>query len=322
MQLVGIVTPRTYLRFVMTQKSPSHITAHLGLLLVALIYGANYFLAKLAMKEISPMAAVGIRGAVGLVVFWIYHLVAVKEKIKEKKDFGLLILCALFGVVINQQMFLLGLSKTTPINAGVLMITTPVFVFVIGFISRREKVTWYKLVGLALAFVGAFFLVQMNKGEKISFSDETLQGDLSIIVNAVSYAIYLVLVKPLVVKYNTFTIVKWLFIFGGGLNVLIGLPAMAQVDPFALSGQAWIGMATLVIGATLIAYFVNAWAMKKVQPSAVGAYIFVQPVFVTLVTLILFQGEVTGVKLLTIAAIIGGVYLVSLFRPELGRTKT
>lgn len=274
------------------------------------------------MEEITPMAAVAIRGLVGLVAFWVYHAIAVKEKVTVRKDFVLLFLCAIFGVVANQQMFLHGLSKTTPINAGVLMITTPVFVFVIGFISRKEKVTWYKLAGLALAFAGAFFLVQMNKGQKISFSDETLQGDLSIIGNAICYAIYLVLVKSLVGKYNIFTIVKWLFIFGGTINILIGLPDLIQVDPTALSGKAYAGLTVLVLGATLTAYFVNAWSMKRVQPSAVGAYIFVQPIFVTLVTLVLFSGDVTWEKMLTIAAILAGVFLVSLYKADSQGSKT
>ena len=304
--------------FVPMSKSyaPSRITAHLGLLTVALLYGGNYFLAKVALAEISPMAAVAIRGFVGIIVFWTFHALVIKEKITDKKDFGLLVLCALFGVVINQQMFLLGLSKTTPINAGVLMITTPVFVFLIGFATRKEKITWYKLLGLLLAFLGAFFLVQMNKGEKVSFSSETLQGDLSIIVNAISYAVYLVMVKSLIVKYNTFTIVKWLFIIGGGINVLIGLPALVQLEIATVSWEAWGGMAFLVIGATLIAYFANAWSMKRVQPSAVGVYIFVQPVFVTLVTLLLFAGEVTWQKGLTILGILAGVYLLSLYQPR------
>ena len=293
---------------------PSRITAHVGLLIVALLYGGNYFLAKIALEEISPRAAVAFRGLVCMLVFWAYHAFSIKEKIKEKKDVVLLFLSALFGVVINQQFFLFGLSKTTSINAGVLMITAPVFVFLIGFATKKEKITWYKLLGLLMAFLGAFFLVQMNKGGKISFSSETLQGDLSIIFNAISYAVYLVIVKSLIGKYNTFTILKWIFIIGGGINLLIGFPSLIEMEVTAVSWPAWGGLAYLVFGATLVAFFTNAWAMKRLQPSAVGVYIFVQPVFVTLVTLLLFSGEVTWQKGMTILGILIGVYLVSIYQ--------
>ena len=131
------------------------IRAHLFLFIVNLFYGAGFTISKLVMPEfIRPFAFIMIRVLITTTLFFILHSLWLREKVK-KKDFLLLAVCGIFGVVINQEMFFLGLSITTPINAALIMITTPILVFVISLFLSDEKATWQKIIGLFLGLSAA-----------------------------------------------------------------------------------------------------------------------------------------------------------------------
>ena len=286
--------------------------AHVALSLVAIFYGLNYFTVKWVFAEnVSSFALLAIRCIVATLFFAIYHQVAVKEKIKEKADYFRLAIAAFFGISLNQTMFLLGVSLTSRVNASVLMITTPIFVFLMAWLLKQEKITLRKLAGLALSFIGAASLILLGAENKLEISGASLRGDIFITINAASYGIYLVLVRPLLQRYNTFTIIKWLFIFGSIPNIAIGIWPLLSLDLGALSGQALFGIFFLILFATILAYSLNAWAMKKVPSSAVGIYIYVQPVFVTLISAISGLGEVNWQLIPFIFLIFAGVWLVS-----------
>ena len=122
-----------------------------------------------------------------------------------------LILCALFGVVTNQLMFFKGLSITSPINASIIMISTPILVLVLSAILIGEKITINKVTGILLGAIGSFIILG---GKDFSFDSSNLKGDIFVLINACSYALYLVTVKPLMAKYHPITVIKWIFLFG------------------------------------------------------------------------------------------------------------
>ncbi|MCB9231142.1 MAG: DMT family transporter [Bacteroidia bacterium] len=297
----------------MISKSNSpNFSAHAGLTIAAVIYGINYFTLKFSLNEgVHPWAILSLRSLTGLIAFSSLQIFFIREWVKVRKDLLRLMACAFFGVSFNQFFFLWGISKTTQINAGVLMIMAPAFVFLIAFLLRQEQFSWNKVGGLALAFVGAFLLIQDNAGANFSIGNQSLVGDLMIIANAASYGMYLVLVRPLVLKYNTFTIVFYLFLFGSFINIPLGASEVFSTDFQALTWQGWLGIFWILILTTLVVYFINAWAMKRVPSSSVGMYVFGQPVFVTLFSAIFISGSVSLVKVFFILMIIGGVFWVT-----------
>lgn len=296
---------------------PSFVKAHLALIAVALFYGINYFTLKGVFNEnYDSFALLAIRNIAGVSFFALFHYLFIKEKIKDRKDLGRLALCALFGISINQIFFLWGLSNTSKVHSSVLMITTPVFVFLVARLLSQETISLRKVMGLLLSFAGAVILILLGSKAGGSTDDSTITGDLMIMINAASYGVYLVLVKPLVVKYNTFTIIKWIFIFGAIPNISLGIGPLMATDFSHLSFNAAFGIGWLVIFATFGAYFLNAWAMKQLPASSVGVYIYVQPVFVTLGAAILGSGEVNVEKIIMILLIFAGVYLVTQKRKE------
>lgn len=286
--------------------------AHLALSVVALFYGINYIVLKPVFNEgFNSFEILGLRCVVAVTVFTLFHALVIREKIKDRKDLIRLAICGLFGVSINQTFFLWGLSETSPVHSSVLMISSPVFVFIIALVLKQERINLQKIIGLVVSFAAAVALVLYGSGGEVEGNAPSVFGDILITINACSYALYLVIVRPLIQKYNAFTITKWIFLFGSIPNITIGA-FFLEPDHFVnMSNTALGGIIFLVLAATLGAYFLNAWALKVVPSSSVGVYIYLQPVLVTILSAILGLGEVNLLKISYILLIFAGVFLVT-----------
>ena len=283
---------------------------HGSLFLVALIYAATFSIAKEVMPHyIKPMGLITIRvwGAVSLL--WVTHFLFVKESIFGKKDFLMLLKCAVFGVAANMLLFFKGLAITTPINAAILMVTTPLFVAFFSFFLLNEKVTKLKVIGLCFGVFGAILLLL---GPSLSFNSTTLWGDLMVMTNAIIYAYYLIVAKPLLHKYSPITVIKWTFFFGGLLVIPFGFTELKEVQWQAIPNSIWSAIIFLIIGATFITYVLNAWALRNANVTLVGAYIYLQPVLATIIAVSMGKDSLTLPKVLFSLLIFTGVYLVGL----------
>lgn len=287
------------------------VQAHLALLTVNILYGANYSIAKEVMPAfIHPFAFVLIRVAGAAILFWIVSALFIKEKI-DKKDLPRIALLALCGVAINQLLFLKGLSLTTPINASIIMVSNPIVVLFIASILLKEKISINKIIGICCGIAGALLLLLFNKS--FSFGSETIAGDVMILVNSMSWAFYLVLVKPLMKKYNTFTIIKWVFLIGFFYVLPFGFSEFNQINWIEIPSAIWWDIAFVVIGTTFFAYVLNTYALRALSPAVASIYIYLQPFLATLIAIFYFHNDVLDLRKLTSAVlIIFGVYLVSM----------
>ena len=289
------------------------LKAHLALLIVNIIYGANYSIAKEVMPTyVQPFAFVVIRVFGAAVLFWIVGALFVKEKV-EKKDIPKFALLALFGVAGNQLFFLKGLSLTSPINESIIMISNPIVVIVFAALVLKEKISWLKITGIALGISGALFLLLFNK--QFAFGSETMLGDSMILLNSLFWATYIILVKPLMQKYNTLTIVKWVFLFGCFYVLPFGYNDFVAINWQSMPHSIWWNIAFVVLGTTFIAYLLNTYALKALSPSVVSIYIYLQPFLTTLFAVFYYKNdELDARKIVSGLLIVLGVYLVS--RPK------
>jgi len=294
---------------------PSKFKIHSALLIVGLIYGANYSIAKVVMPYyIGPFGIIFIRVIIGTVLYWGIDFLYGPEKIKYKRDYLQFALLAIFGVAINQLMFFKGLSMTTPISASVIMTSSPITVLIVSYFLLKEKITANKLIGIALGATGAVLLIGINGFE---ISNNTFLGNLFILINAVSFSIYLVLVKPMMYRYKAITVIKWVFFFGMFMVIPFGYKEFMLVEWSSLPNEAWLSLGYIIIGTTFIAYLLNTWALQYVNPSLVGYYIYLQPVFSTLVAVSFRGDKLTITEALYSMLIFAGVYLVSVNRSKM-----
>lgn len=287
--------------------------AHLSMLFVTIIYSLNYFISKEVFIHVSALGVLGIRSMFAVVFFGIMGGIIYRQAIDWKTDGWRIVACTLLGVLCNQFFFLSGLSQTTEINASVLMITSPIFVFLLAYFSGTEKLTFQKIVGLITAFVGAFLL--MTNGKVLSYGEKTLLGDILIILNAVSYSAYLLLVKSLIQKYNNFALFAVLFLMASVINIPVSIPDLLQVSWVDLPVHIYYEICFIGLGTTILAYGLNAWAMRTVPASYVGIYVYLQPVFTFILSLFLRAGVITWEKTAYIILVFIGVGMV-MFRKK------
>ena len=189
---------------------PPYYKAHLALFFVNVLYGAGHIIAKGVMPEfLTPAVFIFLRVSGAVVFFWILALFYNKYKI-NLKDIPLFILCGVFGVAVNQLFFFHGLNLSSSFNSGIIMSMNPIMVGVLSYFMLKEKPTLMKIAGVLLGASGAILLTLKGAVG----SGDSIIGDLFLIINAMSYALYLVLVKPLMSRYAPITVITWVFTFG------------------------------------------------------------------------------------------------------------
>ncbi|MBC5772477.1 EamA family transporter [Pontibacter sp. KCTC 32443] len=285
------------------------VQVHGALFLVALIYGSNYSIAKEVMPfYVGPYGLIVIRVVSAAIFFGILSRLVIREKIVGWADNMRSILCGVTGIAINQLCFFGGLNLTSPINAALLMVIVPIIVLIFSAILLRERVSFRKVGGIVLACTGAFLLIYTSRDESNSGN---LWGDLLIILNAASYGLYLVLVKPLMQKYNAFTIVSRIFAVGAFIVVPFGWQQVIAPDYSSFPSSIWWAIVFMVLAVTIIAYLFNTWALRYANPSLVGAYIYLQPLLAILIAIGFGRDVFTLQKGIYALLIFTGVYLVS-----------
>jgi drug/metabolite transporter (DMT)-like permease len=280
---------------------------HAGLLAVALFYGANYSISKILTPEyVTPFGFIIFRILGAGLFFWLLDFKP--ERIDWRKHGKRLVACAVFGVATNQLLFFKGISMTAAVNGSIIMTLNPVFVFILSAILLNERMGKFKIVGLIISMIGALMIIYQPATE---LGTGDWRGDLLILLNALSYAIYLVLAKPLMATYKPLTITKWIFLFGFFLALPVGGYEAFTTDFSKFTSEAWLSGLYVIFGVTIFAYFVNIWAMRQVHPSLVGIYIYVQPLFASFIAISIFGERLTFLHIVAAGLIFTGIYLVN-----------
>ena len=239
------------------------------------------------------------------------------EPIRGDSDYARLLLCALLGVSLNQIFFFQGLAQTSPVNAAAIMTTSPLFVFLAALLIYRQSFTPVKVLGLMMAFAGAAGL--SLKGGRLDLGSGTTLGDLMVMINAASYGTYLVVVGPLMRRYRVMTVVAWVFGLGALVNVPLGLPYLMAVPWAAVSAGSLWGAAYVLVFVTIGTYSLNGWALQRLPSSAVGVYIYLQPVIAAGVSLVWGAEVATWRQIALMGLVIIGVYVVT-YRKKTAQT--
>ncbi|MEM9990223.1 MAG: DMT family transporter [Bacteroidota bacterium] len=286
------------------------LLAHAAMLGATFIYGGNYSIAKIVLDDeyIQPVGFILLRVIVCLVLFALTHILFIREKV-DSRDFTRLLICATFGIAINMCFFFLGLKQTTPINASLIMTTTPILVLIASAILLKEAITKRKVLGITIGALGAVVLIAY--GQQISFTSHQLIGDILIFLNAASYAIYLVVVKKLMDKYHQITILRWIFTLGVVMVLPFGISDLHQIQWESFSITIWMAVAYVCLLATFGTHLLNVSALRVVNPSVVSIYMYLQPIIAAVVAIGLGKDQWTTIKGVSMCLIFLGVYLVS-----------
>jgi len=285
------------------------LQGHIALFSAQIIYALNYSIAKGLMPAfISPIALVFLRIVGAAILFWLLSIFVKTQKV-EKQDMKRMALLAVFGVVVNQIFFIYGLSITTPINSSIIMISNPVMVFIFTLFLLKERITILKVSGLTLAVTGAVMILSLRGNFEVGSA--TIAGDLMTLINSASWAVFIVMAKPIMQKYNTATAMRWMFLFGTLYIIPIGFVETVHVHWGAFTSHAVFALFFVVVMTTFFAYFLNIYGLQELSPNTVSAYIYLQPFLASLFAVLMGEDKLTPTKLLSGILIILGLFLVN-----------
>jgi len=280
-----------------------------GATIVSVIYGVTFTIAKDVMPQyIDAYGFILLRVSGSMLLFWLSWLFMPKERIAFN-DFPRIIAAAFFGVAFNMLTFFKGLSLTSPISASVIMVTTPMIVLVLSAIIMKERMRKRMVSGIVIGLIGTAFLILY--GQSIGSATNANLGNMLVFVNAVSYGFYLIIVKKLMEKYNAFTFVKWVYLFGFLMVLPFGWSQFTALDWSVVPESIYWKIGFVVVISTFVTYLLNLITMKELKPTTVAVFIYLQPLFATIFAIGLGKDELSLVKILSAILIFVGVYMVT-----------
>lgn len=293
------------------------VQAHIALLCVNVLYGASHVIAKGVMPTyLSPNVFILFRVVGATSLFWLVKQFLPKETV-SRKDYLLLAASGLFGITINQLCFFHGLNLSSSINSGIIITLNPIMVVIFAYFWLKEPITKNKVVGIVLGAAGALLLTLRSNHSSSSASI----GDILLFVNAFSYAVYLVIAKPLMQKYSPLVVTTYVFTFGM-LFVLLFPPTLmdlSHTDFSIIPFDAWMKISYVIVGVTFFTYLLTMVGLKYLSASISSGYIYTQPVLVMLFAFLFaamgisedYTNEISVEKILYMLLIFAGVYILS-----------
>ena len=290
-------------------------TGHLACFIAYAIFGINIIVCKdlTSSRLISPIALFCIRSLGAGALFWIISSFLPKEKV-EKKDYAKIMAASLLGFFLTQMTFLIAIPDITPMDCSIVSSLSPIYTMFIAAYALKEPITLRKAGGVAISFLGIIYLI-MNSVTSTSGTVETsLTGILLMIANSLCFSLYLGLFKPVITKYSVITFMKWIFLFAAVFSLPLAGRELFTFDYSQLSGLYLWELAFLIVCSTFITYFLIPLGQKRIRPTLVSMYSYVQPIIAIVISIWVGMDTLSWQKVLAAVMVFGGVVLVNYSR--------
>lgn len=293
----------------MGAKTPnSDLSSVAALLVVQLLFGSLPVIAKVVLVEIPAVALVGIRVLIAALVLLAFQIYRRRVWLQNPADYLRLAILGFFGVVLNQLLFIGGLSLTKASNVSLLVITIPIFTLLVSALIGTERLTAFKIAGVGLAAAGAVILIDPANA---SFSSATTLGDLMIILNSLAFSIYVATSKEVVTRNGAFRSMMWVFIFSSVICVPMAIFSLSRTGIAGISWNTWALIFYISIFATAVPYLLNAYAISRVSPAAVAVFIYLQPLIGFILAAVFLDEMLDARFVIATALVFIGVFLVT-----------
>lgn len=282
---------------------------HIALFMVQVMFGTWPIFGKIALRALPPTVLVALRVSGAAIAFIILQRVMISAPAISRRDYARLALYSILGVVLNQFLFVKGLSYTTVINATLLGTTIPIFTLLVCLLLGLDRVSLRRIFGILLAAAGVIYLVDPMRAD---FSANTTLGNILIIANSLSYGAYIAISKDMLKRYGALTVITWIFIFGTLFTLPVGAWGIAGNETVRHAGALiWLVVLYIILVPTVGAYYLNAWALARVEPSTVAVYIYLQPLIAFILAPLLLNEPLNSRTWIAALLIFAGVAIVS-----------
>lgn len=291
------------------------ITGHAAAFIAYAIFGFNIIVCKDLPSGhlIPPLGIFTLRSIIAGALFWLTSLFMPKEKI-EKKDYIRIFAASMIGFLTCQLTFLVGIPHITPMDCSILTAMSPIYTMAIAALVIKEPITLQKAGGVAISFAGIIYLIVSRVTSPGGITESTPFGIIMIILNSLSFSMYLGIFKPLISKYSAVTFMKWIFLFSACVSAPLSLKGLMKVEWSAIPSAQYAELAYLIICATFVTYFLIPVAQKRIRPTLVSMYSYIQPIIAIVISIVIGMDVLTWQKVLAAGMVFGGVIIVSYSR--------
>ena len=290
-------------------------TGHLACFIAYAIFGINIIVCKdlTSSRLISPIALFCIRSLGAGALFWIISSFLPKEKV-EKKDYAKILAASLLGFFLTQMTFLIAIPDITPMDCSIVSSLSPIYTMFIAAYALKEPITLRKAGGVAISFLGVIYLIMNSVTSTGGTAETSLIGILLMIANSLCFSLYLGLFKPVISKYSVITFMKWIFLFASAFSLPLAGRELVTFDYSLLSGMYLWELAFLIVCSTFITYFLIPLGQKRIRPTLVSMYSYVQPIIAIAISIWVGMDSLSWQKVLAGIMVFGGVVLVNYSR--------
>ena len=287
------------------------LAGHLSIAGAYGIFGLNIIFCKDIANSslVSPIVLFTLRAAGALVLFWLLGMTQAKEKVRGR-DFPGIVLASVVGLLVPQLTFLMAIAQATPVDTAIMGTLGPIFTMFFAFFFVKEPITMKKAGGVAVSFGGILFLI-FNSAHTGGATASTPLGILLLLLNSLSFSFYLGVFRPLISRYNVVTFMKWMFLFSLLLSLPFSIKGLISLDYAAIPTAVRWEIASLIFFATFIAYSLIPVGQKRLRPTIVSMYSYLQPIIASVISVWVGMDMLTWQKLLAVVLIVAGVVLVS-----------
>ena len=287
------------------------LKGHLAIGAAYTIFGLNLVFCKdIANSEsISPYVLFTLRAIGASALFWLLSAFMPKERI-EKGDYWKIAVASLVGLFIPQMTFLMAITMTSAIDTAIIGTVGPIFTMIFAFFFLKEPITGKKAGGVALSFAGILFLI-FNSVHAGGAAVTSPLGVVLLLLNSISFSLYLGIFRPLISKYSVVTFMKWTFLFALMVSLPISAKGLITTNFLAIPINVRWEIGLLIFFATFVAYFLIPYSQKLIRPTLVSMYSYLQPIIAAIVSIWTGIDTLNWQKILSAILIVGGVILVS-----------
>lgn len=290
------------------------LKGHSSMLGANVMWGLMSPVAKFVMVggAVTPLVVTDLRITGAMVLFWIASFFQKPERVAPK-DLLKLLGASLLAIVFNQGCFIFGVGLTSPVDASIITTSMPLLAMVLAAIYLKEPITGKKVLGIAVGATGALLLIlgSHQVSEAKAAGNHYIWGDLLVLLAQFSYALYFVLFKNFVNKYSLITIMKWMFTYAFICALPFSYNDLLHTEWKSLQNTEIGALVFIVVGSTFVSYVLIVIGQKNLRPTVAGMYNYVQPLVASIVAVCWGMDTFNFVKIISVALIFGGVYLVT-----------
>lgn len=293
-------------------KTKNTLPGHLAAFIAYTIFGFNIIVCKDLTSDnlIPPLGIFTLRSVFAAALFWLVSLFLPLEKI-DSRDYIKIFVASMLGFFTCQVTFLVGIPYITPMECSIMTALSPIYTMFIAALVIKEPITFKKSIGVAVSFAGIIYLILSRSSAAGGAAQSTPFGIFMMVLNVLSFSMYLGIFKPLISKYSVVTFMKWIFLFSAIVAIPLSMKGLIAVDWKGIPGIQYAELAYLILCATFISYFLIPIAQKRIRPTLISMYTYVQPIVAIVISIIIGMDVLTWQKILAMAMVFSGVIIVS-----------